>query len=477
MTNRKMRLSFTQPIRHRLLTVAALGIFTAALSAVALYRVISFNTAQRLERARDAVAEELSGVTGDPSSSLPAPTAMIGMRGGVAATVEAIAVHTPPEWRAPIAAAARVALREGRTVDVESAIPGAVLIGKVRPAPPRLNRTGPALAWMAVALKPSAYGQSWRLLVVALTLSALLLVGSAAYALVTVKRGASGLQAALRALAYDLAAPVPRPAIHELGEIADGIATLARHLAESRQIQERLGRDLARQERLVALGRVVAGVAHEVRNPLASIKLRLDLAMTTDPQTPSTPLPPAVVHAIAHASSEIARLDRLVADLLIVSGRALGPRRPLDLGALLRERAEGLAPWGGLRGVTIETAGGGGRVAIDSDAIARALDNLLRNAIEVSADGSRVVASVEDDGALVRIGVQDRGPGVPAARVGELFEPFFTTKPEGTGLGLAIARAVARAHGGDVTYRRDGEVTRFELSLMRAEAPSVGARA
>jgi signal transduction histidine kinase len=65
----------------------------------------------------------------------------------------------------------------------------------------------------------------------------------------------------------------------------------------------------------------------------------------------------------------------------------------------------------------------------------------------------------------VRIRIADRGAGVPAGRAGEIFEPFFTTKPDGTGLGLAISRAIARAHGGDLTYARVGDLTCLELTL------------
>ncbi len=300
-------------------------------------------------------------------------------------------------------------------------------------------------------------------MIVALAFSALLLVASASYSLVSVKRAASGLQSALAALGDDLSATVPRSEIRELDDIAVGIGALARRLDEARRIQDRMGRELARQERLAALGRVVAGVAHEVRNPLASIKLRLDLAAG------GAALPPEARAAIDHASSEITRLDRLVADLLIVSGRALGKRTALDLGALLRARAEGLAPWAALRRVTVATHGDGDTVA-DSDALARALDNVLRNAVEASPDGATVEATVETDDDGVRVRIADRGAGVPPGRAGEIFEPFFTTKPDGTGLGLAISRAIARAHGGDLTYARVADLTCLELTLPRGRA-------
>jgi signal transduction histidine kinase len=71
--------------------------------------------------------------------------------------------------------------------------------------------------------------------------------------------------------------------------------------------------------------------------------------------------------------------------------------------------------------------------------------------------------------------VADRGPGVPAGRAAEIFEPFFTPKPDGTGLGLAISRAIARAHGGDLTYARQDGVTRLELTLPRAAAGEAAA--
>jgi signal transduction histidine kinase len=457
------RVRIGRGIRHRLMAVAVLGLVTAALSGDALYRAISVTRAQRLERGREAVRDEIDRLAAfGPAGVASTVSTVVGLRGGVAqgATAPAqIAAAVPAGWREAMRATAARAVASAAASEIEAEIDGGQLVARVAPA------AGGALLWAALTVRPSPTLQSWRLLVVALAFSALLLVASASYSLVSVRRAATGLQRALAALAEDLTAPVPRSEIGELDDIAVGIGTLARRLEEARRIQEQMGRDLARQERLAALGRVVAGVAHEVRNPLASIKLRLDLAAGG-----GVALPPSARAAIDHASSEITRLDRLVADLLIVAGRALGPRARLDVGGLLRARAEALGPWAALRRVTIAVRGEAGAVG-DGDALARALDNVLRNAVEASPEGATVEATVETDDGSLRMCVADRGDGVPSGRAGEIFEPFFTTKPDGTGLGLAISRAIARAHGGDLTYRREGDVTRLELTLPGEKTP------
>lgn len=453
-----------RPIRSRLLLVAALGVGTAALSAAALYRAINTTTFQRIERAHEAIQEELAHLkSGGPDAGPPGASYVVGMRAGVTDSLADIAPHVPGIWQPFMNAV--VARAATGTADGEISVPGGHLVARIERAPQG------RYAWAAMAVKPSPTLQVWRWLVGALTVSALLLVLCAADALITVKRGTGALQGALNALARDLSASIPATSVQEFGDIADGIAQLAGHLAEARRIQEQLGRDLARQERLAALGRVVAGVAHEVRNPLASIKLRLDLAMMN-----AGALSSDLKRAIEHASSEIARLDRLVADLLIVSGRPLGPRRTVAVDELLRARIEVMTPWAAEKGVTLRAAGEG-RVNADPDALGRAIDNLLRNAVEASKPGAVVVATVEEGprglaqgagpqgASSLRIAVEDRGAGVAPTRAVELFEPFFTTKADGTGLGLAISRGIARAHGGDLTYARGAEVTRFELTL------------
>jgi signal transduction histidine kinase len=444
-------------IRHRLLILAVFGLVTAALSSEALYRSVSTTHAQRVERAREAVHEELDRLRSMGQAAVAAaPPTVVGLRGGVVDRASAGAAITRgiPETWAPTLRRLVGTPGAGEVVDDAD---GGQLIAAVVPGP------GKALLWSAVLVRPSPTLQSWRVLVVALAFSALLLLGSAATSLMSVKRAVAGLQGSLTALGDDLSAPVPRSKIGELDDIAVGVAHLARRLDESRRIQERMSRDLARQERLAALGRVVAGVAHEVRNPLASIKLRLDLAAG-----PEVVMPAPARSAVEHAKAEIARLDRLVADLLVVAGRTLGTRVPIDVGALVQARAEGLNPWANLSRVTIAASGSGGAVC-DADALARAVDNVLRNAVEASPPGETVQATVDVEAGSVRVRITDHGPGVPDGRAGEIFEPFFTTKPDGTGLGLAISQAIARAHGGDLTYARDPGVTRLELTLPEGD--------
>lgn len=444
-------------IRHRLLTVVVLGVLTSVLSLFALVQLLKTSMTQRIERARDGVSEEVDHLSRRADVTEPPANGFVGMRGGVwdgQGEPEAI----PASWRAPLRATVERARASGQRTIEELPLGEATFVVAVEPP-----RGAPGSVWAGYVVRPLAFLRRWQWIIVLLALATTLVVAIAVRTVVTVNRGAAELRTSMVALARDLNAPIPRPAVRELGDVADGIAVLAQSLARAKQEEERLGQQLAQKERLAALGRVVAGVAHEVRNPLASIKLRLDLAAKKGA------LPDAVGEAITHASSEISRLDRLVADLLVVSGRALGPQVASSLGALVRARVDGLAAWAEERGVRVVVTGDA-RAEVDRDSVARALDNLLRNAIEASPRGRAVDVTVTRRGAEAVVTVTDRGAGVPDSRAAELFEPFFTTKPEGTGLGLAISRAVARAHKGEVTYARAADATCFELAVPAGDA-------
>jgi signal transduction histidine kinase len=447
-------------LHHRLLLVVALGLVASVLSLAALVRVFLVSTVLRTDRARDAVAEELDSLTKrSPDESVS--TALVGMRVGKTNGPADPVPQVPASWQATLLAARQRAADQHARVMVDAALEGGVvLVAGVQPS------AAGGQMFVAYAVAPPSYATSWKLIVISLGLTTILLVAATLHAVRTVRRGANLLQQSIHDVGADLGADVPRPEVQELSMVADGIEQLARHLKASREAESELQKELAQRERLAALGRVVTGVAHEVRNPLASIKLRLDLAAALGD------MPSGGQKALAHASSEIERLDRLVADLLVVAGRATGPKADEDVGALVEERLDALAPWAASFGVTLRAAGRASAV-IHRDSVTRAIDNLVRNAVEAAPEGSEVSVFVQSKDTDVAIVVDDAGLGVEGGRTGELFEPFFTTKASGTGLGLALSRSIARAHGGEVSYERADGHTRFALSLPRAAAPSV----
>ena len=438
-------------IRSALLAVAVLGIVTCGLALFALVRPLAAANTGRVERAKDAVEGEVQRlhVAGPEPTSGPAGRGMT-TRSGFAAsgeTFDALGLPWPEAPEALRAVLAESQHTQALASDHRQASKG-VLFVAIEPT------SDDRYAWAAYEMSPPRWTPVLRVVGIALGLVALALAVSAMFAVLAVRRGASALTRALSGLGNDLSTPVPRSGVQELNIVADGIADLAHDLARTQ-------RELAERERLAVLGRVTAGVAHELRNPLAVIKLRVDLMRR------NARVPAEMTGELDVVVDEIVRLDRLVNDLLTIAGRRIGEQRDTDLGELAHKRAELLAPLAAEKQVSI-AVNGSATVRLDPDAIARVIDNVVKNAIEAAPSRSEVKIDVAGQGAGARLRCEDRGAGVPAERAAELFEPFFTTKPEGVGLGLALSKALATAHGGTLAYVRENDATIFELRLARS---------
>jgi signal transduction histidine kinase len=248
-------------------------------------------------------------------------------------------------------------------------------------------------------------------------------------------------QAAARLGRGDLDAPIPI-------ETRDEIGVLAQTLEETRIALR------ARDERTQMM---LAGIAHEVRNPLGGLELYAGLlrdALTGQPER---------LEEVARIEREVGHLKAVVNEFLEFARRPPLRPEPVALRPLFDEIRE-LAAMPGAATVEVRAADG---LAVQADAVQlrRALLNLARNAVAATRTG-RVQIAAEHQGQVVRIEVRDDGPGVPPELREKIFAPFFTTREKGTGLGLAFVREIVRDHGGEVGVRDapgGGSVFSFEL--------------
>jgi signal transduction histidine kinase len=222
-----------------------------------------------------------------------------------------------------------------------------------------------------------------------------------------------------------------------------------------------------RAERLAALGTMAAGLAHEIRNPLNSANLQLNVARRRLARSKASEGSHAI-KAVDLAESEMKRLASLVQDFL-----QFASPQPLRLAfADLRATAElmlaFLLPEAKAAGVTLQLAPGHPvELELDDEKVKQVLLNLLRNAIEATGRGGHVIVRVSGAaGANALLTIEDDGPGWPADT--PIFEPFFTTKDQGTGLGLAIVHRIVMDHGGSVDADSRPGKTTFTIRLPRA---------
>ena len=237
----------------------------------------------------------------------------------------------------------------------------------------------------------------------------------------------------------------------------DELGALAARFNEMAALLEERDARVREAERLAGVGKVAAGVAHEINNPLGVI---LGYARLIEKQGGQGA---ADARAIV---DEVERCRAIVAGLLDLSRAPKLAPTPVDLQEVAKDVAARLAAGGAGADVRVR-ARGDVVVQADEGKVRQVLTNLFTNARDAAPDAP-VDVVVEGRAADVVVSVRDRGPGVDAATRARLFEPFFTTKAHGTGLGLAVSSALARAHGGDVALVDDGPGARFDLVLPRA---------
>jgi PAS domain S-box-containing protein len=260
---------------------------------------------------------------------------------------------------------------------------------------------------------------------------------------------------------------VTMTALEGVDRARNGYVLVARDItAETRLEADRLAleRRLAQSEKLLALGQFVAGVAHELNNPLQGVLGHLEL-LRAQPH-----LADRLRRDLTLVYREADRAARIVRDLLVFAGSGRLRVRPFAVNALvtrtlrLRARAHRAARIE----VARDLAGGLPRLKGDGLLLQQALLNLVLNAEQAMHGAGRLAIRTAAAGGLVTIAVEDSGPGLSPDTAAHVFEPFFTTKEvgQGTGLGLAIAYGVVRAHGGTIeAANAEAGGARFTIAL------------
>jgi len=301
---------------------------------------------------------------------------------------------------------------------------------------------------------PGIRNPQWRYYsfsLIAMLAMAALVAGSAWWIARRLDRAIAQIVAGIRTLHGTALLPISATRYTELNRVIHAINNLVTTVHIQHTRREQLERQLHQADRLAILGRLVAGVAHEVRNPLSSIRLKLQLARrgAIDPGK--------LLGTFDVVEKEISRLDRLVARLLSVAKPTASSCVPTDIDQFVQTRLLNWSTRAAEFNIIVSYTGtgeSGFSIWVDQDRLGQILDNLIANAFDAltGTGGTIQISFLRNDDRMFCLAVNDSGPGISLDAEPHLFEPFFTTKPQGTGLGLFLSAEIARASGGTLAH-------------------------
>lgn len=253
-------------------------------------------------------------------------------------------------------------------------------------------------------------------------------------------------------------------AVKDMGQEIFGFAFLLSDMTAVHTLEQKL----RRHERLAALGKLASGVAHEIRNPLSSIK---GFAAILARKAGDDPTAVDVARTMTH---EVDRLNRVISELLEFARPAELDPKPVRLHDIIRHTlklVEKDAHHARVR-FEVDVARPEMEAVLDADRFAQVLLNLYLNAIQAMEQGGTLTVRASLDQGMLRVEVEDSGPGIAPEALGHIFDPYFTTKPNGVGLGLSIVHKIVEAHGGDISVDKGvgGDGTRFVIRIPQKDA-------
>jgi signal transduction histidine kinase len=238
-------------------------------------------------------------------------------------------------------------------------------------------------------------------------------------------------------------------------------ASIARHNVDL--LVERMASQLDVATRLAAISRLTGGVAHEIKNPLNAIGLRLELlrARLGEPDQ-------ELFGEIDILSREVHRLDRVVKTFLDFSRPLEVHLQDIDLGVLAGEVTEFITPQARLAKIEMDFSAPSGPAPMrgDSDLLKQAILNLVTNAMDAMSTGGRLRVHVEKGGDKLILEISDTGSGIPPELRDKVFQLYFTTKPKGSGIGLAMTYRAVQLHNGTISFKSEADSgTTFRLEF------------